>query len=101
MDRIKIIAKVNKKLSLESNIRKELLKFKPVLKKFIDKNEFEKFNSLLIKFAEDWKIINDQNNFGDLLQMVADWKLNFDLKYKKNLMSLGKKYNVIGLFFKQ
>jgi hypothetical protein len=107
MEKEKIVKKVITKMkeeekvsTLKIEIKNEVNRIKLTLQNFILKKEFEKFNAALINFASDWKILNDQNQFGDLLQEVADWKLDLSEDYKKNLMQLGKKYNVLGIKFK-
>ena len=70
-----------------------------MLEKLVKEKDFDTFNNTLIQLATKLGILNNQNNFGDLLQEVASWKLDMSLDYKKNLNLLGKKYNVLGLIF--
>jgi len=109
MDKKKIIEKVTEKLAdnleeksaaLKMQIRNDLNNYKSILQKLIQRNNYENFNKNILNLATQWKILNDQNQFGDMLQEIADWELNYDEDYKENLMQLGKKYNVLGIKFK-
>jgi len=91
---------IEKLAILKKQIKNELIKIKPILQKFITEKEIEKYNNAIVNFAKNWKILNDQNQFGDILQEIADWELNLEEDYKENLMQLGKKYNVLGIKFK-
>ena len=100
MNQKELIKKVCLKLGLDNRIKAEVLKLKNLLNKLAQEKNFETYNMTLINLAKKLGVLNHQDKFGDMLQEVSDWKLDLSTDYKKNLVALGKRYNVLGLNFR-
>jgi len=94
------LKRIIKKALDNTRLKKEMNTLKKDLQPLVSLHKYNDVSKLLEEFALRWKMENNQHNFGNFLQDVLDWKLDYSKPYKQTMMGLGRKYNVLGLIFR-